>query len=97
MNSSVPDPKPRPYDGAAHHLLAQRAAEEACVLLKNDGNLLPLAKEGKLAVIGAQANTPRHQGTGSSRINPTRLDVSLKDIQRLFGIEQMRIHLMNSN
>ncbi|MCB1690448.1 MAG: glycoside hydrolase family 3 C-terminal domain-containing protein [Halioglobus sp.] len=73
------------YDRAAHHLLARRAAEEACVLLKNDGNLLPLAKKGKLAVIGALAATPRYQGNGSSQINPTRIDIPLEEIQQLLG------------
>ena len=75
------------YDRAAHHLLARRAAEEACVLLKNDGGLLPLAKSGKLAVIGALAATPRYQGSGSSQINPTRLDIPLEEIQRQLGVE----------
>ena len=79
--------KDRDYDRDAHHLLARRAAEEACVLLKNDGDLLPLAKTGKLAVIGALAATPRYQGSGSSQINPTRLDIPLQEIQQLLGAD----------
>ncbi|GAB5451195.1 MAG: glycoside hydrolase family 3 C-terminal domain-containing protein [Halioglobus sp.] len=75
------------YDRAAHHLLARRAAEEACVLLKNDGDMLPLAKEGKLAVIGTLAATPRYQGNGSSQINPTRIDTPLEEIQQQLGID----------
>ncbi len=75
----------RDYDRDAQHLLARRAAEEACVLLKNDDRLLPLAKEQNLAVIGALAVTPRYQGSGSSQINPTQLDIPLEEIQRLLG------------
>ena len=36
---------------------AQRIAAESFVLLKNDGNMLPLQKKGKIALIGPLANT----------------------------------------
>lgn len=39
-----------------HREIARRAAEEACVLVKNNG-ALPLAKEEKIALIGPFANT----------------------------------------
>ena len=44
------------------------------VLLKNDGGLLPLKKNKRIAVIGEMAKKPRYQGAGSSLINPIRLD-----------------------
>lgn len=62
------------YDAAAHHRLAREVARESMVLLKNEGGILPLAKGGRIAVIGAMAREPRYQGAGSSQINPTRLD-----------------------
>jgi beta-glucosidase len=62
------------YAAAAHHRLARKAAAESAVLLKNEGNLLPLVPEKKLAVLGAFAKTPRYQGAGSSRITPLKLD-----------------------
>jgi beta-glucosidase len=62
------------YDAAAHHRLARKAAAESSVLLKNEGNMLPLAPGARIAVIGAFAKTPRYQGAGSSRISPVKLD-----------------------
>ena len=63
------------YD--AHHALAKRAAAEGAVLLKNEGGILPLKQDAKIAVIGAMARTMRYQGAGSSHINPTKLSQPL--------------------
>ena len=65
------------FDVDAHHAMAERASEESIVLLKNDGNLLPLAPNTKVAVIGDFAETPRYQGAGSSVVNPTKLDSTM--------------------
>ena len=72
-----------PLDVDAHHALAREAAGRSIVLLKNDGAVLPLAKDAKLAVIGEFAEKPRYQGAGSSMINPTRLDTALDGIRAL--------------
>ena len=69
---------PRSFDEKAHHELAQRAAAESIVLLKNEGGILPLKHGKKVALIGDFALTPRYQGAGSSMVNPTKVD-SLKD------------------
>ncbi len=71
----------------AHHALARRAARESAVLLKNDGDLLPLdpAAAGRVAVIGAFAAQPRYQGAGSSQVNPTRVDDALTELRALAG------------
>ncbi|MDR2566075.1 MAG: glycoside hydrolase family 3 C-terminal domain-containing protein [Bifidobacteriaceae bacterium] len=70
------------YDKEAHHDLARRAAAQSAVLLKNEGGLLPLdpASGGTIAVIGDFARSPRYQGSGSSAVNPTRLDNALDAI-----------------
>lgn len=73
------------FDPEAHHALARRVAGECVVLLKNDAGILPLAKSGKLAVIGAFAEHTRYQGGGSSHINPTRLDSALEELRRGLG------------
>ena len=63
----------REFDVEAHHLFAQKCAEESIVLLKNDG-VLPLTEGEKVCVIGDYAANPRYQGAGSSVVNPTKLD-----------------------
>ncbi|MFI6300007.1 glycoside hydrolase family 3 C-terminal domain-containing protein [Nonomuraea sp. NPDC050790] len=68
------------YDADEHHALAREIAARGAVLLKNDGDLLPLAPSQRLAVIGEFARTPRYQGAGSSKVNPTRLDDALSAI-----------------
>ncbi|MEV3964247.1 glycoside hydrolase family 3 C-terminal domain-containing protein [Nocardia sp. NPDC050193] len=56
-----------------HHALARRVAAECGVLLKNENGRLPLAPGSRVALLGALAEKPRYQGTGSSRVSPTRL------------------------
>lgn len=58
------------FDREAHHALAREAAEQGAVLLKNEGAILPLGKEQKIALVGHMAKQPRYQGAGSSHINP---------------------------
>lgn len=56
-------------DYAAHADVAQRAAEAGIVLLKNDGNLLPIARNAKrIVVIGGNADVGVLSGGGSSQV-----------------------------
>jgi len=81
------------YDADAHHALARRAAEEACVLLKNDKQLLPLSGgSDRIAVIGAMAKQPRYQGAGSSQITPTRIEIPLEEIGRLLPADKQPLY-----
>ena len=74
-------------DFDAHHALAREAAAAGAVLLENHGGLLPLAPEAgdRLAVIGEFARTPRFQGAGSSKVNPTRVDDALTALRDAVG------------
>ena len=63
-------------DHDSHHDLALRAAEEGAVLLKNNG-ILPL-NEDDIVLIGYKCEKTRHQGAGSSHINPTKL-INIRD------------------
>ena len=74
-----------PIDLDAHPALARRIAAEAIVLLKNEGDLLPLQDVSRVAVIGVAAKEPYFQGGGSSHINPTRVDSPFDELQKLAG------------
>ncbi|MFP4017116.1 MAG: beta-glucosidase [Halanaerobiales bacterium] len=71
------------YDKKAHHRLARSIASECMVLLKNEDNILPLAKEGSIAVLGSFAKKPRYQGGGSSHINPTQVDNAYQEMEKV--------------
>jgi beta-glucosidase len=59
-------------DYAAHRALALDIARKGIVLLKNDADLLPLARSyKKIAVIGGYANSGVLSGGGSAQVIPT--------------------------
>jgi len=66
-----PPSPPEPLDTAADAPVAQREAEAGIVLLKNDGNILPLARSvRRIAVIGGKADIGVMSGGGSSQVIP---------------------------
>ncbi|MGO4753422.1 glycoside hydrolase family 3 N-terminal domain-containing protein, partial [Streptomyces sp. 2MCAF27] len=72
------------FDTPAHRALAQEAAEQAVVLLKNDGGLLPLAPGTRLAVVGPLADECKldwYSGTLLHRCTP------LAGLRERFGSE----------
>lgn len=75
------------FDRAAHHALARRIARESIVLLKNDGELLPIdpGAELNLLLVGEGAGVPVIQGAGCATTFPTRTDVPLTEITALAG------------
>ncbi len=77
------------YDRQAHHALARKAAGEGAVLLKNEGGILPLQVDAKVAILGEFAKEPRYQGAGSSLINPTQLDNFYVEVVKLVGEENI--------
>lgn len=65
--------------GKEHLALAKEAAIKSSVLLKNDKNILPLAKKTKIALIGPLADKPREQlgtwtfdGEGEHSVTPVK-------------------------
>ena len=51
---------------------ARKVVAEGSVLLKNDNNALPLAKNTKVTLMGTNWNNPVYGGTGSGSINTSR-------------------------
>ena len=80
--ASTPAP---PLDTGAHHTLARAAAAECLVLLRNEGDALPLdpSTPKKVAVIGPFAQDPRFQGGGSSQVVPTRTTSAWEGLQEV--------------
>ncbi len=62
------------FDRKKDHELARKLEEECIVLLKNEGNLLPIKEHTRTAFIGKYAKEPRYQGGGSSHINSTHVE-----------------------
>jgi beta-glucosidase len=76
-------------DSSEHRQVALAAANAAIVLLKNEGNLLPLTVAGKIAVIGPAADDPiallgNYHGISSRQVTP------LEGLQKQFGAERVR-------
>ena len=77
-----------------HREIAARAAEEAVVLLKNDGDLLPLSPAAirTVAVVGPNAAARRIQGGGSSEVRAGRQISILQAIGDLLGDPGKVVH-----
>ncbi|MCA1784033.1 MAG: beta-glucosidase, partial [Intrasporangiaceae bacterium] len=77
------------FDRDAHHALARKVAGEAAVLCRNVDDALPIGGDDRVALLGAFAQMPRYQGTGSSRIEPTRLDTLQHELTALLGDDRV--------
>ena len=69
-----------------HREYARKLATETFVLLKNEGNLLPLEKKGHIAVIGPLANTRANMpGTWSVAADPEKYKTLYEVFQEIAG------------
>jgi beta-glucosidase len=76
-------------DNAAHRALALDAAMQSIVLLKNENATLPLAKNGRIAVLGPNADSlaaleANYQGTSREPVTP------LQGLRQRFGGQHIR-------
>lgn len=67
-----------------NHEIARKAAERSAVLLKNEGNLLPLDPREEVAFIGDFVQQARYQGAGSSMVNSANLTHVLDQLKDVF-------------
>lgn len=77
-----------------HRDLAREIAEEAIVLLRNEGGVLPLdrARVKRLAVIGPNADIPLQQGGGSAAVVPSSLATPLERLREIAGPGVTLVH-----
>jgi len=63
-------PRMQPMDVAADTLVAQKDEEAGAVLLRNEHDVLPLARTAHVVMIGAHADVGVISGGGSSQVSP---------------------------
>jgi beta-glucosidase len=77
-----------------HAALAREVAEQAMVLLKNEGTLLPLNKAAvkTLAVVGHLADADNTGDRGSSHVTPPHVTSALKGLREYLGANATVLH-----
>jgi beta-glucosidase len=80
-----------------HVALAREAAEKSIVLLKNEGEVLPLSRAAgtKIAVVGDLAGQANLGDRGSSMVHPSRVTTPLQGIQAHRGDAEI-VHLSSA-
>ena len=78
---------PNDVNSVAHQQLCLQAGKESLVLLKNEGNILPLNKDTvrTIAVIGPSAGVCQTDASGSSWVTPFYSVSPLQGIQNIIG------------
>ncbi|WP_225101343.1 glycoside hydrolase family 3 C-terminal domain-containing protein [Streptomyces sp. CoH27] len=74
------------FDTPAHRALAREAAEQAVVLLKNDDDLLPLAPDTRIAVVGLLADECKLDWYSGSLLHRS---TPLEGLYERFGAERV--------
>ena len=77
---------------------ARKIAAESFVLLKNEGNILPLKRQGKIALIGPLANTRANMpGTWSVAATSDRYSTVVEGLKRAVGDKAQVLYAKGCN
>lgn len=83
---------------AENRAVARKLAAESFVLLKNEGQLLPLQKKGKIALIGPLANTKANMaGTWCVAYTPDRYSTLKEGLERAVAGKADILYAQGSN
>ena len=93
LDAAIPDIE-QADDLPEDRVLARRAAAQSIVLLRNEGNILPLenSKPSRIALIGPNAGIAVMQGGGSARVTPHRTVTPLDGIRAALGEDTEIVH-----
>ena len=81
-----------------HRAVARKIASESLVLLKNEGNVLPLAKKGTIAVVGPLADSRSNMpGTWSVAATADRYSTLLEGFKNAVGSKANILYAQGSN
>ena len=91
MMDHYPVGDPSLVNSKDHQNLVLEAGEKSIVLLKNEGNILPLNKQivKKIALIGPNADVLQIDGTGSSYVTPYYTVTPKTGIENIIGSEKV--------
>lgn len=83
---------------AEHRAVAREIARESFVLLKNEGNVLPLQRKGKIALVGPLANTRANMpGTWSVAAVAEKYSTLLEGLKASVGDKAEVLYAKGSN
>lgn len=81
-----------------HRAIARKIASESFVLLKNEGNVLPLQKTGTIAVVGPLANTRSNMpGTWSVAVDLSKPQTLIEGLETIVKNKAKIIYAKGSN